>query len=134
MRYNYLIYKNKQYKSCNLKHVKHKLQKILNIVKCTECSRNLEFEKRTDQNFITQNLHHGKEYCISKKKKLLMQCLKEVIYQYILAFAGWWSIFWEMVSSRGYILAGGGWWWMVVGSGRWWWMVVVCGGWWHSLV
>ena len=63
-----------------------------------------------------------------------MQCLKEVIYQYILAFAGWWSIFWEMVSSRGYTLAGGGWWWMVVGSGRWWWMVVVCGGWWHSLV
>ena len=63
-----------------------------------------------------------------------MQCLKEVIYQYILAFAGWWSIFWEMVSSRGYILAGGGWWWMVAGSGRWWWMVVVCGGWWYSLV
>ena len=79
---------------------------------------------------LSQNLHHGKEYCISKKKKLLMQCLKEVIYQYILAFGGWWSIFWEMVSSRGYIwllvgggghiLAGGGWWWMVVNGGGGW--------------
>ena len=62
-----------------LKLVKHKLKKILNKVKCTECSRNLKFEKRTDQNFFTQNLRHGKEYCISKKKKLLKQCLKEVI-------------------------------------------------------
>ena len=43
-------------------------------VTASECSRNLEFEKRTDQNFITQNLRHGKEYCISKKKKLLKQC------------------------------------------------------------
>ena len=73
---------------------------------------------------ITQNLHHGKEHCISEKKKLLKQCLKEVMYQCILAFAGWWSIFWEMVGSGGYILAGGGWWWLVVGHG----------GWWHSLV
>ena len=40
----------------NLKLLKYKLQKILNIVKC---SRNFEFEKRTDQNFITQNLLHG---------------------------------------------------------------------------
>ena len=74
-----------------------------------------------------------------EEKKLLKQCLKEVIYEYILAFAGWWSIFWEMVGSGGYILAGGGWWWvavdifwMVVGGGvgyildggGWWWMVV----------
>ena len=99
-------------------------------VAASECSRNLEFEKRTDQNFITQNLRHGKEYCISKKKKLLKQCLKEVIYEYILAFAGWWSIFWEMVGSGGYILAGGGWWWIYFG---WWWVVVDGGGWWHSL-
>ena len=70
----------------------------------------MEFEKRTDQNFITQNLRHGNEYCISKKNKLLKQCLKEVIYEYILAFAGWLSIFWEMVGSGGYI-------WLVVGSG-----------------
>ena len=51
----------------NLKLLKYKLQKILNIVKC---SRNFEFEKRTDQNFITQNLLHG-NICISKKNKLL---------------------------------------------------------------
>ena len=35
----------------------------------------------------------------------------------ILAFAGWRFIFWVMVGSGGYILAGGGWWWMVVGDG-----------------
>ena len=28
-------------------------------VAASECSRNLEFEKQTDQNFITENLHHG---------------------------------------------------------------------------
>ena len=78
-KYNYLICKNEQYKSCNLKLVTHKLSKILNIVKCTECRRNLEFDQKgTDQNFTTQNLRHGKEYCIWKKKKLLKQCLKEV--------------------------------------------------------
>ena len=54
-----------------------------------KCSRNFEFEKETDQNFITQNLRHRKEYCITKKKKLLRQCRKEVIYEYILAFARW---------------------------------------------
>ena len=82
-----------------------------------ECSRNLEFKKRTDQNFITQNLCHGKKYYISKKTTLLKQCQKEVIYEYILAFVGWWSIFWEVIGSGGYILAGGGWWWIVVGGG-----------------
>ena len=91
----------------------------------------MEFEKRTDQNFITQNLRHGKEYCISKKKKLLKQCLKEVIYEYILAFAGWRFIFWEMVGSGGYILAGGGWWWMVVGDGGY---ILDGAGWWRVLV
>ena len=85
--------------------MKYKLLKILNFVKC---SRNFEFEKRTDQNFIRQNLRHGKEYFISKKKKLLKQCLKEVVHEYILAFAGWWSFYWEMVDNDGYILAGGG--------------------------
>ena len=96
----------------------------------------MEFEKRTDQNFITQNLHHGKEYCISKKKKLLKQCLKEVIYQYILAFAGWWSIFWGMVGSGGYTLAGGGWvvvdifWLVVYGGGH----ILAGGGWWLVVV
>ena len=73
-----------------------------------------------------------------EEKKLLKQCLKEVIYEYVLAFEGWWSIFWEVVGSGGYILAGGGWQWvvvdiflMVVGGGGWWWVVVGCAGsWW----
>ena len=80
----------------------------------------MEFEKRTDKNFITKNLRHGKKYCISKKKKLLKQSQKEVLYEYILAFAGWRPNFWKVVGSDGYILAGGGWWWVVVdGSGLW---------------
>ena len=78
-------------------------------VAASECSRNLEFQKRTDQNFVTQNLRHGKEYYIWKKKTLLKQCQKEVIYEYNLAFAGWWSVFWEVIGSGGYILAYGGW-------------------------
>ena len=45
--------------------LKYKLQKILNTVKC---SRNFEFEKRTDQSFITQNLHHGKESYFEEKE------------------------------------------------------------------
>ena len=63
----------------------------------------------------------------------LKQCLKEFIYEYILAFAGWWSIFWEMVGGGGYILTGGWWWWTYFG---WWWAVVGGGyildggGWW----
>ena len=85
----------------------------------------MEFEKRTDQNFITQNLRRGNEYCISKKNKLLKQCLKEVIYEYILAFAGWRSGFWQMVGSGGYILAGAGWRWVVVDIP---WLVVSGGG------
>ena len=79
----------------------------------------MEFEKRTDQSFIIQNIRHEKVYCISKKKKLFKQCLKGVIYEYILNFSGWSSISWEMAGSGGYILVGGGWWWMVVGSGEW---------------
>ena len=70
----------------------------------------MQFGKRTDQNFITQNRRYQKEYCISKKKKLFKQYLKEVIYEYILVYAGWWSIFGEMVDCGGYILAGGGCW------------------------
>ena len=99
-------------------------------VAASECRRNLEFEKRTDQNFIIQNLCHGEECYISKKKKLLKQCQKEVIYEYILAFAWWWLIFWEVVgSSGGYSLAGGWCWWVYFG---WWWVVVDGGGWCHS--
>ena len=95
---NYLIYKNKEHESGNPKLVKYELQKILNIVKC---SRNLEFEKRTDQNFITKK-------SLSRKGILHFE-----EYEYILAFAGWWSIFWEVVGNGEYILAGGGSWWVV---------------------
>ena len=73
----------------------------------SECSRNLKLEKRTIKT-LSQNLRHGKQYCISKKKKLLKQCQKKVIYEYILAFVGWWSLFWGVAGSGGYILAGGG--------------------------
>ena len=66
-------------------------------------SRILELKKRTDQNFVIQNLLHGKQYC------MLKQCQEQVIYEYILAFAGWWSIFGEVLGGGGYILAGGGW-------------------------
>ena len=48
------------------------------------------------------------------------------MYEYILAFTGWWSIFWVVVfggryllGGGGYILAGGGWQWMVWGRGVW---------------
>ena len=92
--------------------------------------RTLELKKPTDQNFITQNLRHGKEYCISKKNKLLKQSQKKVIYEYILAFAGWWSSFWEVVGSGRYF----GWWWvvvdifwLVVGGGGY---ILADGGWW----
>ena len=85
------------------------------LVAACGCSRSLEYEKRTYKNFITGNLRRGNEYCISKKKKLLRQCQKEVKYEYILAFAGRWSIFWEVVGSSGYILPGGGWWWIYFG-------------------
>ena len=38
------------------------------------------------------------------------------MYKYILAFTGWWSIFWVVMCGGRYILAGVRWW-MVVGSG-----------------
>ena len=48
-----------------------------------------------------------------QRKVNFKQSQKEVIYEYILAFEGWWSIFWKVVGSGGYILAGNGWWWVV---------------------
>ena len=78
-------------------------------VTVSECSRNLEFETWTDQNVIIQNLHHTKEYYISKKKTLLKHCQKEVIYEYILALVALWSIFSEVIRSGGYILSILGW-------------------------
>ena len=86
----------------------------------SECSRNLEFEKRTDQIFITQNFRHGKQYCISKKKKLLKQCQKELYMNIFWLLRGSGPFFWEMVGSDGYVLASGGWWWIYFG---WWWVV-----------
>ena len=49
--------------------------------------------------------------------KPLKECQKEVIYEYILDFVGWWSIFWMVVGDGEYILVGGGWWWMLVCRG-----------------
>ena len=106
------------------------------LVGASEYSRNLEFEKWTDQ-----NLH-------LKKKTLLKQCQKEFIYEYILAFAGWWSNFWEVICSGEYILTGGGWWWLVVSGSGWWWIyfcwwwvvvggggyILTGGGWWWMVV
>ena len=59
-----------------------------------------------------------------RRKRNLKQCQKDILYEYILAFAGWWSTFWEMVGSGGYVLGDGGWW--LIYFGRWW--VVVHGG------
>ena len=61
------------------------------------------------KNELIKTLSH-KIFVIEKKKKLLKQCQKEVIYEYILAFAGWCSIFFVLVGGGGYILAGGRWW------------------------
>ena len=82
--------------------------------------RNFEFEKRIDQNFITHNLHQGKEYCIWKKKKLLKQYQNEL----------YMNILWLLLGGSPFF----GWWWLVVVGGGWWqiyfgwWRVVVGGG------
>ena len=59
-----------------------------------------------------------------QEKETVTAMPKGNIYEYILAFAGWWSIFWEVVGSGGCILTGGGWWWIYFG----WWLVVVGDG------
>ena len=64
------------------------------------------------KNELIKNLLHKISvtgYRISKKKKLLKQFQKEVIYEYILAFAVWWPIFWVVMDGGGYIFASGGW-------------------------
>ena len=89
-----------------------------------KCSRNFECEKQTDQNFITQDLCHVKDYrFFEEKRNCEKQCQKEVIYRYTLAFAGWWSICWVVMDIF----------WLVVGGCRWWWMMVGDCGWWHNL-
>ena len=78
-----------------------------------KCSGNFEFKKRIHLNFITQNLRDLKEYCISKKKKLLKHCQKRRLYLNIFwllrgggPFFGWWVV----VRGGGYNLVCGGWW------------------------
>ena len=84
-------------------------------VAASECSRNLEFEKQTDQNFITENLHHG-DLHFEEKDTVKAMSKGGYIWIYFGFFVGWWSMFWEVIGSGGYILAGGGWWWMVVNA------------------
>ena len=62
--------------------------------------KNFEFEKRTYQNFITQNLHHVKEYRISRKKKTV-EIPKRRLYM---------NIFWLLLGGGPFF----GWWWVVV--------------------
>ena len=85
------------YSASNLKLLKYKLQIILNNVKC---SRNFEFEKRADQNFITQNLHHGN--IAFRRKETIKTISKGTIY-----------IFWLLPGGSPFF----GWWWMVVDGG-----------------
>ena len=82
------------------------------------CRRNFEKQK------LMKTLLHQK--CIPKpylekelsyfwrKKELLKQLQKEVMYGHILAFPGWWSTFCVVVGGGGYIFAGGGWWYSLV--------------------
>ena len=86
--------------------MKYKLEKILNVVKC---GRNSEFEKRTDQNFITQNLCHGKDYRIFKEKRTIKKSYYMDKFWLLLGggpFNGWWWVvvdtFWLEVGGSGY--------------------------------
>ena len=60
-------------RSCNLKILKYKFKKKLNIVKF---NRNFEFEKRTDQKFVTQNLYHVSDYRIFEEKETVKNMSK----------------------------------------------------------
>ena len=79
---------------------------------------------------ITEILHF-------EEKDAVKTMSKGAMYKYILAFAGWQSIFlvvvdafWLVVGGGGYILAGGGWWWVVVDGGEY---NLAGGGWWQRL-
>ena len=80
----------------------------------------MKFKKRSDGKSIAQNLRPV--YRISKKKKLLN---KGVIYEYILPFAGWRSVYWVVVGAGRYILVDGGWWWVIMDI---FWLVLGGGG------
>ena len=76
--------------------------KILNIEKC---SRNFEFEKQTDQNFITQNRNRiFEEKETAKTANVKRSLYLNIFLLHILAY----FIFWI------YILAGGEWRWVVL--------------------
>ena len=72
-------------------------------------------------------------YRISKKKKLLKQCQREVIFEHVFAFAGWWSIFLVVVGGGRYILSCGCFWWRWVVEDIFW-LMVGRGSWWYRLV
>ena len=44
----------------------NKIDNFDNFNKYEKCEINFEFKKQTDQEFITQNLRHGKGNCILK--------------------------------------------------------------------
>ena len=75
------------YSASNLKLLKYNIRIILNNVKC---SRNFEFEKRADQNFITQDLHHGN--IAFWRKETIKTISKGTIYIFGLlpGGGGWW--------------------------------------------
>ena len=116
----------------NLKHLKYKLQKILNNVKCRIW--------KTSWSKLYHTKSPSRKYCILKNKKLLKQCQKE---QYLnifwllpdgSPFFGWrWlvvDVLWLVVDIFWLVVGSGGWCWLVViivlvvvGVGGWWWVV-----------
>ena len=93
-------------KSFNLKLLKYKPSKILNIVKC---SRNFEIEKRPDQNFITQ-ISVTERYIAFRRKKTVKTMSKG---GYIWINFGF---FWVAVHflSDGVVVVDIFWWWWVM--------------------
>ena len=72
-------------------------------------SRNLKLEERTDQNFVTQNLLHGRNIAFQRKRNCLSNAKRRLHMNiFWLWRAGWLSIFWEVLGSDGCILACGG--------------------------
>ena len=112
-------------------------------------SRSLEFEKRTDQNFITQKSPCRKGTLDLEEKETVKAMSKG---GYVWIYFGFCGVVVHFLVigrySSVYILAGGEWWWMyfgwwckVVDDGGWWWVVVDIfwlvvdgGGWWWNVV
>ena len=86
------------------------------------CRRNFKSKKRTDQNFITQNPHHVKDYRILKKNKLLKQCQKDC---WVVLGGGRYVLVWRVAADIFWLVVdGSGWWWVVVSGCRWWYSLV----------